>query len=424
MLFDLLRLLVRLQWPLRLVNPIFGRYNPFLYRNIADPYPQYRALREHAPVYAHPLFKAVTLSRHADIGWVLKDPRFSVDRFRQEGPNAPIDPFTDLGESFKSSVRSALLMVDPPDHTRIRDLVNKAFTPRRVDALRPRIQSIVDELLDQIATQDDVDLVRDFAVPLPVIVISELLGVDAEDRHQFKRWSTVLGGLLDPIGSPFGLAELEASFEEMTTYFDRVFEDRRRSPRDDLISALVAAEDAGDALSRHELLAVCALILGAGHETTTNLIANSFVALLRNPGERKRLTQDRGLIETAVEEFLRYDSPVQVTDRVATQELEIAGQKVRKGQFTLLLLGAGNRDPEQFEEPDRLDLGRADNRHLSFSQGVHFCLGAQLARAEGQIAIGSVLERFPDFSGPPDPPGWKSSFVLRGPQALPLRLDG
>jgi cytochrome P450 len=313
-------------------------------------------------------------------------------------------------------------MTDPPAHTRIRNLVNKAFTLRRVEGLRPRIQAVVDELLDPFPVGSDMDFVRDFAEPLPITVIAELLGVPAVDRERFKSWSTVLGTLLDPVASDFGLKDLEASFADMTEYFESLFERKRREPGDDLVSALVAVEESGDALSSTELLSVCALILGAGHETTTNLLGNAVVALLRNPGERKRLTDDPGLIDSAVEEFLRYDSPVQATDRIARETCVIGGYEVTPGTPVVLLLGAGNRDPEIFEDPDRLDLGRRDNRHLSFSQGVHFCLGAQLARAEAQIALNSLLARYPRFRGDADPPSWRSSIVLRGPAALPLSL--
>ncbi len=333
-----------------------------------------------------------------------------------------MNPFTGMRPDFREAVLSSLLMTDPPSHTRIRTLVNKAFTPRRIELLRPRIQAVVDELLDPFPVGSDIDLVREFAEPLPITVIAELLGVPAGDRERFKSWSTVLGTLLDPVASEFGLKDLEASFSDMSDYFGSLFEQRRREPRDDLMSALVAVEESGDRLSAPELLSVCALILGAGHETTTNLLGNAVVALLRNPGERKRLTDDPSLIETAVEEFLRYDSPVQVTDRIARERGVIAGYQLDPGSAVILLLGAGNRDPQVFEDPDLLDLGRRDNRHLSFSQGVHYCLGAQLARAEAQIALTSLLARYPDFRGDRDPPSWRSSLVLRGPAALPLRL--
>lgn len=422
MLFRLLRLMVRLGWPFRIISPIFGRFNPFLPSYHADPYPHYRALRETHPRYSSRVFRALILSRYEDITQVLKDSDFSVDRTELFDAPAILNPFAGMQAEFRASILSSLLMTDPPSHTRIRNLVNKAFTPRRVELLRPRIQAIVDDLLDSFPVGSEIDFVRDFAEPLPITVIAELLGVPAQDRNRFKSWSTVLGTLLDPVASPFGLKELEASFGDMSEYFQSLFDARRKEPRDDLMSALVSAEDGGDSLSSQELLSVCALILGAGHETTTNLLGNAVVALLRNPGERKRLTDDPGLIDSAVEEFLRYDSPVQATDRIARKNCEIGGIEITSGRPVVLLLGAGNRDPEIFEDPNRLDLGREDNRHLSFSQGVHFCLGAQLARAEAQIALNSFLARYPGFKGDPDPPSWRSSIVLRGPAALPLGL--
>lgn len=421
MLLRVLRTIVRMGWPLRVVSPPFGRFNPFLPSHFADPYLQYRGLREHAPVYRHPVFGAWVLSRHEDITEVLKNGRFSVDRAAY-AENDFMNPFVDLEPGLKNVIVSTLLMKDPPDHTRLRGLVNKAFTPRMVERLRPRVQEIVDGLLDELQAGGEVEFMRDFAVPLPIVVIAELLGVPPADREAFKQWSSVLAALLDPISSEHGLEELNPVFREMKAYFDALFEERRKHPQNDLVSALVAAEEEGDKLSSDECLATCALILGAGHETTTNLLGNSVVALLRNPLERKRLADDPNLIETAVDEFLRYDSPVQATDRVALEDLEIAGTPVKKGSFILLLLGSGNRDPAQFERAEELDLGRQDNRHLAFSQGVHFCLGAQLARVEAQVAIASLLQRFPDFRGPVDPPGWRRSLVLRGPETLPLTL--
>jgi cytochrome P450 len=324
----------------------------------------------------------------------------------------------------REGILRSLLMLDPPDHTRLRGLVNRAFTPRVVEQLRPRIQQIVDELLDVAAAGGEMDLVRDLAYPLPVTVIAELLGVPAEDRDRLKRWSDELTVVIDPIGSGRSVESAAGAYAELSAYFEAVFEDRRLRPRDDLVSALVAAEQEGERLRGAELLALCALILGAGHETTTNLIGNAVLALLRHPGERKRLQDDPSLMESAVEEFLRYDSPVQATDRVASEDCEIGGQRIEAGRFVAVLIGAANRDPARFPEPDRLELGRADNRHLSFGQGVHYCLGAGLARVEAEIAIGSLLRRFPDVSGSADPPGYVPSLTLRGPTALPLSLCG
>jgi pimeloyl-[acyl-carrier protein] synthase len=419
----LLQLLIRLRWPLRLLAPFMGRFDPLSPGFRLDPYPSYRALREKTPVYRHPIFRSWILTRHRDVEAVLRDPRFSVNRTRADAARA-IDFTRGLRGDFREVILRNLLMLDPPDHTRIRNLVNKAFTPRVVERLRPRIQQIVDARLDELEPAGEIDLIRDFAYPIPVIVIAELLGVPTEDRDRLKHWSDELAGLVDPLSVVGGLERMQEAFVGLGAYLAEIFAARRAAPRDDLISALVAAEAAGDHLSPAELVSVCILILGAGHETTTNLIGNGVLALLRNPGERKRLQEAPELIESAVEELLRYDSPVQVTDRVATQECAIDGQRIRPGQIVGLVLGAANRDPEVFSEPDRLDLAREPNRHLAFGQGVHFCLGAALARAEGRIAIGSLLRRFPDLDGERDPRTWRSGMVLRGLTSLRVGLRG
>ena len=262
---------------------------------------------------------------------------------------------------------------------------------------------------------------RDFAEPLPVIVIAELLGLPREDRAAFKRWADELAVLIDPEALLGGLEGVQVAFDEMAAYLRGVFAARRAAPRDDLISALVAAEEPGDALNEAELISTVFLILGAGHETTTNLLGNSVLALLRHPDERKRLQDDASLMESAVEEFLRFDSPVQATDRMAKEDVWLDGVRVRAGEFAIALIGAANRDPARFPEPDRLDLGRADNVHLAFGQGAHFCLGAPLARLEAQLALSALLRRFPDFDGPHDP-ALRRSTTLRGPISLGLSL--
>jgi hypothetical protein len=420
-LFRVLRLLVRLGWPMRVLSPLFGRWNPLHPDRVRDPYPGYRALREHAPVYRSPLLRVWALSRHADVSAVLKDPSSSVRRLESAAVRR-VGAFRGLRPEFREMIERNLLMLDPPDHTRLRGLVGKAFTPRVVERLRPRIQELVEGLLDQAERRGSIELMRDFAYPLPATVIAEMLGVPAVDRPRFMRWSNDLAALLDPFHAPGGPAAAQAAFVEMAGYFREIFAERRRAPREDLISALVAVEERGDSLAEAELVSLCGLLLGAGYETTANLIGNAVVALLRNPGERKRLADDPGLIGSAVEEFLRYESPVQATDRVLTRDLEIRGTCIRRGELVVLLLASANRDPERFPDPDRLDLGRADNPHFAFGQGAHFCLGAQLARVEAQIALGSLVRRFPRFEGPPDPPAWRPSITLRGPASLPLRL--
>ncbi|MEE8475488.1 MAG: cytochrome P450 [Myxococcota bacterium] len=415
----LLRLLARLEWPMRLLGPLFGRFNPLHPDRRRNPYPAYRKLRERAPVYRHPIIRIWFLSRYEDCAAVLKDPAFSVRRMELPAMQRMVAP---LREDFREMITRNLLMLDPPDHTRLRALVGKAFTPRVVERLRPRIQAIVDELLDGVEAAGEMDLIRDFAYPLPVIVIAEMLGVPASDRARFIAWSNRLVAIVDPITSPETLESVQPAFHEMAAYLRGICEERRREPRDDLISALVAAEEQGDALTPAELISTCSIILGAGYETTASILGNSVMALLRNPGERKRLQDDPSLIASAVEEFLRYDPPVQATDRIAMRDCEIGGKRIRKGSLVVTLLAAANRDPARFPDPERLDLGRQDNAHLSFSHGVHFCLGAQLARAELQIALGTLLRRFPDFDGDPSTDAWRPSITLRGLTTLPLTL--
>lgn len=411
--------LIRMEWPVRVLNPLIGKFNPFLPEFRRDPYPFYRKLQTQHPVYFSPALRGWILSRYSDIVEVLQDSRFSVDR-RQSNLFRRLQPFASLRPDFTEAITRALLMVDPPDHTRLRRLVNKAFTPRVVENLRPRVQLIVDNLLDRVAKRKEMDLIRDLAYPLPVIVISEMLGIAADDHAKFKAWSDALTALVDPMQAEDGMGPAQEAYVQLSAYLRRVFEERRREPRQDLISALVSVEEHGDSLTDAELLSLSALILSAGHETTTNLLGNAVVALLRHPRERRRLQDDPSLIGSAVEEFLRYDSPVQLTDRVATEDCEIVGQTVRKGVLVGLVLASANRDPERFADPDRLDLARQDNHHVAFGHGVHFCLGAALARTEAQIAISALLRRFPDFDGEKDPKEWKRSIVLRGPTSLRL----
>ncbi len=416
----LIRLMIKLGWPIRLAGPLIGRFNPFRPAYRKDPDPVYRRMREAAPVYRHPLMRSLLLTRYADCEEVLRRPDFSVDRTLTP-IFAQMMAESEIGEDFRQTIRRNLLMMDPPDHSRVRGLVNRAFTPRAVDALEPRIEGIVNELIDGVQGRDGFDLMSELAVPLPIIAISELLGIPTDDRKQMKLWSDDLAIIIDPFQALGGLDALQRTFHELRDYFRALFAERRERPRDDLISALVAVEDEGERLSEMELLSLVALIMGAGHETTTKLIGNAVVALLRNPGERRRLQDDPGLIESAVEEFLRYDSPVQITDRIATEDSEVAGVPVKRGQIVATLLGAANRDPARFPDPDRLDLSREDNRHLSFGSGVHFCLGPQLARLETSIAISTLLRRVPDFTGDTAKLDWGKSIVLRGPTALWIR---
>jgi hypothetical protein len=413
--------LVSLQWPLRLVGFMFGGFNPWLAENRRDPVPAYRRLRESEPIRRNRWQGTWLLSRYEDVGAVLRDPRFTTDRTR-------LLPFRMMRRSsrrhpdFVSLLDRNLLMLDGEEHRRVRGLVSKAFTPRRVEALRPRVEAIVDELLGAAAAKGEMELVHDLAHPLPVVVIAELLGVPLEDRARFRGWSNDVVQILDLLSGRDGLRPAWRGAEGLAGYFRGLLAERRRAPKDDLLSAMLAAEEDGRALGEADLLALCALLLAAGHETTTNLIGNAVLALLRHPLERKRLQEDPGLMPSAVEEFLRFDSPVQVTDRVITEDLDFRGHQFRRGQLAVCLIGAANHDPARFPDPDRLDLARGDRGHLAFGLGPHVCLGAPLARLEAEVALAGLLRRFPSFDGPTEPPGRRASVVLRGPTALPLSL--
>src|SRR5262245_47820237 len=413
--------LVSLQWPLRLFGFVFGGFNPWLEESRRDPYPAYRRLRESAPIRWNRWQRSWLLSRYEDVAEVLRDPRFTTDR-RALLPFRVMRRASRRHPDFVNLLDRNLLMLDGEEHRRVRSLVSKAFTPRRVEALRPRVEEIVDELLEAVAGRGELELVRDLAHPLPVIVIAELLGVPLEDRERFRGWSNDVVQILDLLSGREGLGPAWRGSEGLATYFRGLLAERRRAPRDDLLSAMLAAEEDGRALDEADLLSLCALLLAAGHETTTNLIGNAVLALLRHPDERKRLADEPALMPGAVEEFLRFDSPVQVTDRVVTEDLEFRGRRFRRGQLVVCLLGAANHDPARFPEPDRLDVTRADRGHLAFGLGPHVCLGAPLARLEAELALAGLLRRFPHFSGPSEPPALRASIVLRGPAAFPLSL--
>lgn len=418
---ELMQAVIRMEWPIRVLSPLIGKYNPFHPAFRVDPYPSYRRLRETAPVYKSPVFGSILLSRHRDVSALLGDARFLTDR-TQATLAKRMGMFEALEPTLRDAVTKSLLMIDAPDHTRLRRLVSRAFTPRVIGRLEDRVEQLVAELLEEMASKPDPDLIRDLGDPLPLLVIAEMLGVPVEDRAQLKSWSNGAVGILDPLQAEGGMGSIEQAFDGLSAHLDRVFADRRLNPKDDLVSALVAVEEQGDVLSEAELVSLCLLILVAGNETTTNLIGNGMLALLRDPVARRRLQDDPSMAKTAIEELLRYDSPVQSTDRVAREDLELHGHRVKKGDVVGAILGAANRDPDVFSNPDTLDLTREENPHLSFGHGVHFCLGAQLARLEGRIAITRLLERFPDLDGERDPRSWKRSLVLRGMLSLPLDL--
>ena len=400
--------------------------SPMLPENRSDPYPIYSFIREREPVHHAPDGSWV-LTRYDHCAALLRDPRFSTNPAKLTSGPAPaaMGPIRQVGSSL-------MMFLDPPDHTRLRSLVSQAFTPRMVESLRPRIQGLVDELLDAVVETGEMDVLADLAYPLPTVVICELLGVPAEDREKFKGWSAdasrMLDGYLDQAAMDKGLVAGMYLFQ----YFTDLVDERRRQPRADLLSALLASRApsgpssgtaaAGDTLTHAELLSTATLLFVAGFETTMNLVGNGTLALLRHPDQLARLRDDPSLVRTGVEELLRYDGPVHVTARIATTDVEIGGETVRAGEQAVAILGAANRDPEEFVDPDRLDVARTPNRHLGFGGGPHFCLGASLARMEGQIAFATMLRRLPGLELATAVPTYRDHYVIRGLTDLRVRF--
>ncbi len=394
-------------------------FNPLSPDFIRDPYPHYDLLRRVDPVHItpHGMYLA---SRHAEVSGILRDKRFGKDfverSVRRYGPKIMEEPV------FRS-MSHWMLQQDPPDHTRLRGLVVKAFTARRVEDMRSRIQQVVDQTLDRVIPRGRMDLIEDFAFRLPVTIICDMLGIPEEHRETFYSGMRDGGRILDPVPlSPAEIAQGNAANMMAQMYFQQLFELRRKQPGDDLTTQLVQAEEDGSKLSNEELTANIILLFGAGHETTVNLIGNGLLALHRNPDQLALLKAKPELISNAIEEFLRYDSSVQMTGRVTLEDIDdLAGRKIPKGETVLCLLGSANRDPEVYpDSADRLDIVRPNVRPLSFGGGIHFCLGAQLARIEAEIAISTLLRRLPDLRlDDAENPEWRPTFVLRGLKRLP-----
>jgi cytochrome P450 len=399
------------------MQPLFNPYSPAFIR---DPYAAYRILRERYPFFPSPL-GFIVISRDCDVRAILSDKRFGRDfqgRITQ-GAEGPL-----FREPVIRSVGRWMLVLDPPDHTRLRGLVAKSFTPRRVQDLRLRIERIVDKALDHLAKGSRTDLIADYAARIPERVICELLGIPEEDRTAFLANTTTLVRLLDPV--PLSRGEMDhANLQNLalSRYFNRLFDLRRAEPSDDLTTQLVQAQEEGDRLSQEELTANMILLFTAGYDTTANLIGNALLALLRHPAQLARLRGDDSLIGNAVEEALRYDPSVQLTVRAALEDVKLGQVVFPKGSVALLLLASANRDPQAYDEPDRFDIGRANIRLLSFGGGIHHCLGNQLARLEAEIAIGGLIRRFPNLQADDVAnPDWRASIVLRGLKSLPASL--
>jgi pimeloyl-[acyl-carrier protein] synthase len=381
-----------------------------------DPWSLYRTLQEESPVFRTP-DGAFVLTRYDDCVAVLRDPRSSVSmaNLAPEAMTPQTGPYDiDL---------PVMLFQDPPDHTRLRALVSKAFTPKVMEGMRTHIEQLVDDLLDVVVEEGRMDVLGDLAYPLPVTVICELLGVPVGDRDQFRPWSSAASRLLDGDLGPAVLNEGLVAAMQIINYLNDQVEDRRRHPRHDLLTALVEAEEAGDRLTHEELLATATLLFVAGHETTMNLIGNGTYALLRHPDQVRRLRDDPSLVRDAVEEMLRFDGPVHLTGRITTQDVTLSGVTIPAGFQAVTLLAAANRDPARFDSPDALDVGRRDNHHITFSSGSHFCLGASLARIEGQVVLSGMLRRLEDWELATPEPRYREHFVLRGLQELEMAFS-
>ena len=386
---------------------------------LADPYPLYHRLRNEDPVHWDPFLCAWVVTRYQDVVHVLH--YFSADR------TPTPEQLTAMGLSAMNPIAQVMvkqmLFMDAPAHTRLRILASTAFSPARVAVLRSHIQEIVDELIDAIEASGRLDVIEDFAYPLPAIVTAEMLGVPVNDRDQLKAWSADFAEMLGNFQhNPDRIPRVLRSVEEMTVYFMARMTEMREHPQPGLIHSLMTAEVNGERLTDEEVVANSIVTMVGGQETTTNLIGNGVLSLLRNPGELQKLRKDPTLIANAVEELLRYESPSQHTARIAPADVVLGGRQIRKGQAVIAVMAAGNRDPEQFPDPDKLDLGRDAKRHLAFGWAAHFCFGAALARIEGQIAFETLLRRLPELRLTPGQLTWRENLGLRGLTALPAQF--
>jgi cytochrome P450 len=388
-----------------------------------DPYPTYARLHEEGPLHYLDVdgkWAVWSIFSHAECSSIAKDTRLSAKRAKQMLLSLPISRQSEFSELARM-LSLWLIFMDPPEHTRLRKLLNKGFSAAAVEGLRPQVEAIVDQMLKPLQYGSEVELMREIANPLPVRIILEMLGIPQELRDTFVNWSRAIAVFR---GNPNRTVEearaAQDALVELTEFFRKTVAERRRNKGSDLISLLIDIEEEGEVLTEEELYAQCIALLFAGHETTRNLIGNGMYTLLKNPQQTAELREKPELIRSAVEELLRYESPVQFTARVLKEDMEVCGQPIRKGWTVLCMLGAANRDPKQFKEPDLLDLKRLNNQHLAFSAGLHFCIGAQLARLEGQIALLKMAQRFPEMKLTGPRPEWASTFGLRGLKTLPV----
>ena len=392
---------------------------------LQDPYPTYARLHEEGPLHYVDVgskWAVWSIFSHAECSSIAKDPRLSAKRARQMLLPLPLSRQSEFSELARM-LSLWLIFMDPPEHTRLRKLLNKGFSAAAVEGLRPQAEAIVDQMLKPLQRGSEVELMSEFANPMPVRIISELLGVPQALHGTFVNASRAIAVFR---GNPNRTVEearaAQDALIELTEFFRKTVAERRRNKGTDLISLLIDIEEEGEVLTEEELYAQCIALLFAGHETTRNLIGNGMYTLLKNPQQTAELREKPEMIRSAVEELLRFESPVQFTARVLKEDIEVCGQHIPKGWTVLCMLGAANRDPKQFKEPDQLNLGRLNNQHLAFSAGLHFCIGAQLARLEGQIAILNLVQRFPEMKLAGPRPEWASTFGFRGLKSLPVIL--
>jgi cytochrome P450 len=381
---------------------------------LADPYPTYAALRRAGPAVWHEETGQWLVARHRAVNAALRDRRLGR-KFAPKEPRERFEPWNMVNEH-------SMLELEPPQHTRLRKLVAREFTPRRAEALRQRVRALADGLLDAVADANETDLIADFAEPFPVAVISELLGIPEADRHLLRPWSNAIVALYELRPAAGAAERAVAAAQEFGSYLRQLAAERRHRPGTDLFSALAVLSLQGDRLTENELVATAVLLLNAGHEASVNVIGNGVLALLRHPAEWDRVVTDPGLVPKATEEMIRYDTPLSLFQRTAFEDIDIGGQVIARGQRIGLLLGSANRDPEAFERPDTFDAGRGENPHVGFGAGIHFCLGAPLARVEAQEALRSLVRRFPRLSLAEEP-AIRPTFQFRGYQSLRVRTQ-
>lgn len=387
---------------------------------LANPSILYRQLYATSPIFWDTQIQSWVVARYADVTAIIQSPHISSARILPTFNRIPSEMREAVRPVFDKLARQVTFL-DPPDHTRVRGLLNKAFTPRTVERMRAGIEQIVNDLLDQVQTARQMDLVRDFGYPLPVIVVADLLGVPRADLPQIKKWvDDFFVFLASSQVTSERIEEALCGVTEYVAYFHDLVADHQAHPRDDLLTALSNAEEHGARFDEDDLSANCLLLLTAGHETTTHMICNGVLTLLQHPDQLQQLREDPTLIKSAIEEMLRYESPTRALRRLVKDDFEFNGQKLERGQTIMLLIGATHRDAARFPDPDRFDIRRADNRHLAFLHGLHFCLGAPLARLEGQIAINTLLRRLPDLRLATDTPDWSPHIFFRGLKSLPV----